>query len=181
MTFRSTPRNRPPLDLDGLERLALAYVSRFATSRARLRDYLCRKLDERGWAGGEGENGTEAVTTLVERFARLGYVDDRALAEARARSLARKGYGARRLSGALDALGIAGEDAASARQQAEEGAWEAALRFAERRRIGPFAASVPDEAGRRRAFAAMMRAGHSLDCVKRILESAPGDVPTWDD
>ena len=181
VTFRRPPSTRPPLDSDGLERLALAYVSRFATSRARLRDYLCRKLDERGWAGGEGENGAEAAATLVERFAGLGYVDDRALAEARARSLARKGYGARRLAGALTALGIAGEDAETARRQAEDGAWEAALRFAERRHIGPFAPSVPDEAARRRAFAAMMRAGHSFDCTKRILESAPGDVPTWDD
>ncbi len=181
MTFQRPSRNRPPLDFEGLERLALTYVSRFATSRARLRDYLCRKLDERGWAPENDRSGEEAVATLVERFATLGYVDDQALAEARQRSLARKGYGARRLTVALGALGIAREDAETARQQAQDGAWEAALRFAERRRIGPFAAAVPDDAARRRAFAAMMRAGHSPDCAKRILERAPGDVPSWDD
>jgi regulatory protein len=180
VTFRRSSRNLPPLDFEGLERLALAYVSRFATSRARLGDYLCRKLDERGWLEND-RSGGEAVATLVERFATLGYVDDQALAEAKQRSLARKGYGARRLTVALGALGIAGEDAETARQQAQEGAWVAALRFAERRRIGPFASAVPDDTARRRAFAAMMRAGHSADCVKRILDRAPGDVPSWDD
>ena len=181
MTFPRPFRTRPPLDSDGLERLALAYVSRFATSRARLRDYLCRKLDERGWTSETDQRGEDVAGTLVERYTALGYVDDRALAEARQRSMARKGYGARRLTGALGALGITGEDAETAQQQAEDGAWEAALRFAERRRIGPFATVEPDEAGRRRAFAAMMRAGHSLDCTKRILARAPGDVPSWDD
>ncbi|KTW08260.1 RecX family transcriptional regulator, partial [Sphingomonas sanguinis] len=34
-----------------LERLALRYVERFATTEGKLVDYLTRKLRERGWAG----------------------------------------------------------------------------------------------------------------------------------
>ena len=36
-------RERPPLDHKMLEELALRYVERFATTRAKLRDYLRRK------------------------------------------------------------------------------------------------------------------------------------------
>ena len=39
-----------PLDEQGLNGLALRYVERFATTRAKLRAYLDRKLRERGWA-----------------------------------------------------------------------------------------------------------------------------------
>ena len=183
VTFKRTPRARPALDSAALERLALDYVGRYATSRVRLRDYLSRKLAERGWTGEPDAEaaGLEAIERLVERFVGHGYVDDAALAEARARSMTARGYGARRLSGALRQLGIAEADAAAARAQAEEGAWDAALRFARRRRIGPFATEKADENGRRRAFAAMMRAGHSAELARTIVESAPGDVPARDD
>jgi len=38
---------RPPLDAEGLERLGLFYAGRYATTRAKLADYLRRKLRER--------------------------------------------------------------------------------------------------------------------------------------
>ena len=44
-------RIAPPLDEAGLNELALAYVARYATSRAKLLAYLARKLRERGWGG----------------------------------------------------------------------------------------------------------------------------------
>jgi regulatory protein len=144
-----------------------------------LRDHLLRKLKERGWSGDEAED--VVVERLVNRVVELGYVDDRALAEARGRSLAARGYGARRLGGVLGALGIGEADAEDAHRQAEEGAWEAALRFARRRRIGPYADAPLDEAARRRAFGAMMRAGHAPDHARRILAAAPGDVSSRDE
>ncbi|HYZ48955.1 MAG TPA: RecX family transcriptional regulator, partial [Sphingomonas sp.] len=55
-SWRSGPgagraRGAAPLDAPALERFALRYVERYATTRARLADYLSRKLRERGWAG----------------------------------------------------------------------------------------------------------------------------------
>jgi regulatory protein len=41
----------PPLDAAALERMALRYVERFATTRGKLVDYLRRKVRERGWEG----------------------------------------------------------------------------------------------------------------------------------
>ncbi len=169
-------RARPALDSAALERLALGYAGRYATSRARLADYLRRKLAERGWAGEEDP----PVAPIVARFVELGYVDDRAIAEAKARTLGARGLGERRLAAALGGLGISDRDARAARAQAAADAWTTALRFAERKRIGPFADREPDEKARRRAFAAMMRAGHSVDDTRRIIAAAPGDVPEPD-
>jgi regulatory protein len=172
----SRPRHKPaprPIDAEGLERLALFYAGRYAATRAKLRQYLERKLRERGWAG----DGEAQVERLVERFSELGYVDDRAFAAARGEALARRGYGIRRVDQALRAAGIEEEDGAAARESAGEQAWAAALRFAQRRRIGPFAGEMPDRPGREKALAAMLRAGHPLDLARRLVAARPGEVP----
>lgn len=168
---RKTPA--PPLDSAAIERLALHYVGRYATTRAKLAAYLRRKLAERGWGG----SGTADVDALVERMAALGYIDDRAFAEARAEALARRGYGARRVAETLRIAGIEEDDALPAREAAAERGWDAALSFARRKRIGPYATSDSDESARRRAFAAMIRAGHPFEFARILTESAAGEVP----
>ena len=167
---------RPPLDAEKLERLALYYVGRYATTRAKLAAYLQRKLTERGWAGAS----PPPLDGLIERFCDAGYIDDAAFASARAASLQRRGYGERRVAQALLVAGIEEEDAAEAREGARDGAWAAALRFAERKRIGPYAAVEADRAARERAFGAMVRAGHRIEYVREILNAPPGTIPEMD-
>jgi regulatory protein len=174
--FRADKRPRPPLDAEGLERLGLFYAGRYATTRAKLAAYLRRKLRERGWNG----PGEAPVERLVERFAGLGYVDDRAFASARAASLLRRGYGEMRVRDALKNAGIAEADGAEARDLAEEEALAAAHRFARRRRLGPYAEAVPDRAARDKAAAAMLRAGHRMELVWKVLGTSPADLPEAD-
>ena len=166
-----------PLDEAALERLALRYVERFATTRAKLGDYLRRKLRERGWA----PDRAPAIEMLAERFVELGYVDDAAFATARSAGLTRRGYGPRRVAASLRAAGIGETDAAPAEQAARDAAWDAALVFARRKRIGPFAAAIGDRATREKALAALLRAGHDMGMARRIVAAAPGDVPEPDD
>ncbi|MBA3678057.1 MAG: RecX family transcriptional regulator [Sphingosinicella sp.] len=168
---------RPPLDSEALERLALFYAGRYATTRAKLRSYLTRKVRERGWEGG----GQVPIESLVERFTELGYVNDRAFATAKGASLQRKGFGERRLDQALYAAGIESGDAVEAKESAQAGAFDAALRFAQRKRIGPYATSEPDRAVRARAFAAMIRAGHSTDLARKMVNSRAGEIPEPDE
>jgi len=164
-------RARPPLDEKRLEELALRYVERFATTRAKLRDYLARKLRERGWEGGREPD----VAELAERFARQGYVDDAAYARAKSQSLTARGFGKRRLVDKLRAAGVGEEDSDEARAHAEEEAVNAALRFAERRRIGPFAATARrDPKEREKALAMMVRAGHSFALAREIVSIPAG-------
>ena len=173
---RERNRIKPPLDGAALERAALFYAGRYATTRARLKAYLSRKLRERGWAG----QGEPPLDSLAERMAALGYVDDSAFASARAASMSRRGYGPRRLDAALRAAGISEEDAGEAREIASNEAWEAALRFAERRKFGPFAPAQADRPAYEKAFAAMLRAGHLARIAKKILAARPGEIPEAD-
>lgn len=161
-----------PLDAASLQELALAYVARFATSRAKLVTYCRRKLRERGWAG-EGEPDIEA---LADKIAGLGFLDDRAYAGMKAASLLRRGYGKGRVRTALAASGIGEEDGAEALESADSGGVAAALRFAERKRIGPYAVKEQDPAAREKAIAAMIRAGHSFTLARRIVSASPDDL-----
>lgn len=168
---RAGPRKpRPPLDEGKLNELMLAYVAKFATSRARLAAYLVRKIRERGW-NGQGEPPVEA---LVAKATRAGFVDDAAFALGKARSLTARGYGARRVGQALHAAGIDEADAGAARDHAREEAVEAALHFAKRRRFGPFAASAVEPKIKEKQLASMLRAGHGFRLARAILELPPG-------
>jgi regulatory protein len=164
-------RTPSPLDEVKLRELALAYVGRFATSRARLRAYLKRKLRERGWA----EERPPDPEAIAERFADQGYIDDSAYALMKSRALSSRGYGKRRVVTALKTAGIEEEDGRAAFDEAEREAVAAALRFAERRRIGPFASrSNDDPHDREKAIAAMVRAGHSFALARTIASMNPG-------
>jgi regulatory protein len=165
------PRRNPrPIDAARLDEMALAYVARFATSRARLESYLRRKLRERGWAG-EGE---PPLAALAERMIDAGYVDDAAYARARSGSLLRRGYGLRRVDEALGAAGIADEVRADVRP-GEGAARRAALAMARKRGLGPFGAAKGggplDRGLREKQIAAMLRAGHPLDSARELVDA----------
>jgi regulatory protein len=164
-------RPRPPLDQPALERLALRYVERFATTRGRLAAYLSRKIAERGWDGATPAD----PAALADRFAERGYVDDRGYATARAAALTRRGIGAHRIEQALRHAGIAEGDRQEIGDEIRESAEASALAFARRRRIGPYALSVADRIQRERHIAAMVRAGHPLAIARKIVSMAPGD------
>ena len=170
MKTRNTPsRARPPLNSEQLRELALRYVGKYATTRAKLRQYLTRKIRERGWDGDRAPD----LERLADRFAELGLVDDAAYALAKSRSLSARGYGKRRLSDQLRQAGVEAADGADAVAHADEAAVDAALRLAQRRRIGPFATETADPRQREKWIAAMVRAGHGLALAKAICIMPP--------
>jgi regulatory protein len=160
-------RQPKPLDAARLDELALAYVARFATSAAKLERYLVRKLRERGW---EDECEPD-LASLVGRYVALGYVDDAAYARAKSGSLLRRGYGPRRVRQALGEAGIA--EAIRDETRPGEGAERrAALALARKRGFGPFGSTRPDRAQREKQLAAMLRAGHTLDSAREMVDAA---------
>jgi len=169
MAVGSDSGRRPPAPLDParLEELALAYVARFATSAAKLAQYLRRKLRERGWAG----PGEPDLAGLVARFVIAGYIDDAGFARARASGLRRRGYGERRVEQALRGAGI-GEAEREAARGGEAEARRAALVLARKRGFGPFGPERPDRERREKQLAAMLRAGHPLDSARALLDAA---------
>jgi regulatory protein len=166
---------RPPTE-DSLAEAALAHLARYATTEAGLARVLANRV--RRWAreaGVEDEASLAglraAVARVVARLAAAGAVSDSAFAEARARRLARGGRSRAAIAAALAAKG-AGEAAAAALAEAlpdEEAELAAACIAARRRRIGPFAARAEDAEARRRALAALARAGFPRGVAEAVL------------
>ncbi len=169
---RKPREKRPPkpLDAEKLQELALHYVSRYATTRAKLVRYLERKLRERGWdeeaSGGEPSFPQE----IAETFAARGFLDDEAYAQMRGRDLLRRGYGPRRVGQALREAGV--EE--GIRERVDTGPRKrakAAILLARKKRIGPFSIEPPDMKTREKHLAAMLRAGHAFTEAKRVLDA----------
>ncbi len=164
-----------PLDRPRLQELALAYVARFSTSSAKLEAYLRRKLRERGW----DDEGEPDPGGIAARFVELGYIDDESYARSRTGSLMRRGYGLRRVSQDLRAAGIdeaTREDIAPGEAEQRR----AAFALARKRRFGPFGRELPDRERREKQLAAMLRAGHSLDSARQMVEAtSEKDAEAW--
>ncbi len=158
--------------------LALHYVGRYATSKAKLAAYLARKIRDRGWGESEAPPQIEA---LIEDFVRLGFIDDAAFAASRARSLTQRGMGMRRVREDLRAKGISETDAIGAHSQAESDKWQAADRFAKRKRIGPYAAETASPEVQQKQLQAFLRAGHGFDIAKRFVRAEPGEMPEFEE
>jgi len=183
-TGRARKRADPiPLDGPTLEALALTYVARFATSTGKLSDYLKRKLRERGWAEGRSSDmPAPDIPGIVARLAERGYVNDAGYAQAQGEGLRRRGYGARRIDTALGSAGIAPALRAAARGSETERR-HAALAFARRKRLWPYAAEQSlDPATRKKHMAAFLRAGHGLDHARRVMDALSlEDAEEWAD
>jgi regulatory protein len=174
---RMKPRRAPaPLNSETLRELALRYVGKYATTKAKLRQYLARKLKERGW----DDARPPELERLADRFAELGLIDDAAYAMAKSRSLSARGYGKRRLADQMRQAGVGQADGADANAHAEEAAIEAALRLARRRRIGPFAAEAPSPQMQEKWIAAMVRAGHDFSISRVISGLRPSEELDFD-
>ncbi len=184
---RAAKRAKPPLTEANLRDLALHYAARFATTAARVEAYLARKIRERGLAeDGDGRAVQPDIPALVARLVELGYVDDDAFARMRARDLATRGYGGRRVEESLRHAGV-GQGVRAAHAPGEAASRRAAALMAQKKRLGPWAreregADDPLAAGKahEKAVAAMLRAGHQYDHVRFVLAaSSAQDVEQW--
>src|SRR3954471_5129270 len=112
---RRAPRPPGKVTAAYVERAALAYLERFASSADNLRRVLTRKVERRCRLR---EEEPEPFLPLVDDVVRLivasGLVDDRRYAEARTASLRRRGGSAQLIVAKLAAKGVEREVAAAA-------------------------------------------------------------------
>ena len=91
-TKSSRPAKKPrKVTADSLERAALHYLERYATSAANLRRILMRRVLRSAEAHGtDPADGKVLVDALVTRYRKAGLLDDAAYARMRAESLHRR-------------------------------------------------------------------------------------------
>lgn len=173
-----------------LERAALHYLERFAASSANLRRVLKGRILRARRAGGEVPDEPDAmVEEVIAKLVRLNLIDDTAFAMSRGAALRRRGGSARQIRGKLKLAGIDGGTIAEALESAdaergetaERGEMRAALRLAQRRRLGPYRPAGERAELRRRDLAALARAGFSLDVARRIVDADDPDALLDDD
>lgn len=154
-----------------LRRYGLYYIERYGSTTARLRTMLARKADRLAAEAEFEAVALRPTIEAIEAFAvRNGLIDDARFAEARAARMRQAGRSARRIAAGLRAKGVAAETAAAAIAAAEGDDLAAAIRYARRRRFGPWDPSgAPD---RQRQLAAMARAGFGARVARRVVTAA---------
>ena len=153
---------------DLLERWALDYLGRYASSAENLRRVLTRRVRRR--APEAVLAAATLIDALVARYRESGLLDDAAYASARVQSLHRRGESMRAMRAGLAAKGVAAADVADAVSALQAAAPDpdlaAACVFARRRRLGPFRRADADHARELGAFA---RAGFSRRVAEAVL------------
>jgi regulatory protein len=162
-----------------IERWALAYLGRFASSAENLRRVLLRRVRKRlAEDRAASADAAAIVEALVANYRATGLVDDAAYAAGRARSRLRRGQSLRTIRAGLAAKGVGAEDARAAIAGLGDGDPDlaAAIAFARRRRLGPFRRDGPDlPAGRAKELAAFARAGFARGVAEAVLRCADAE------
>lgn len=174
------PRRGPKkVTPERLERSALFYLERFASSSENLRRVLMRRVDASAREHGtDPDEGARLVDALIDRYQRAGLLDDKAYAEGKVASLHRRGVSERAIAMKLRQKGVpSGLIEQSLENLREElradGAdpnWEAAMNYARRRRIGPFR-KIAREDNRERDLAALGRQGFDYETARGIVDA----------
>lgn len=178
-------RRRQPLRAtpEALERSALHYLERYDSASGHLRRLLRRKVQVSARVHGtDPEEGRAAIERLIERLIALGLLDDARFARARVRALLLRGTSAAMVRARLRAKAVPAAliEAALAEQTADAGDAElrAALRYARRRRLGPFRPEGrpeerPEDRSKRRErdLAALGRQGFDYETARRVVDS----------
>lgn len=183
-----TRRKPRPLSEERLRQAAFYYLQRFAATEASLVRVLEGKIKRALGPDADREELAqwgEVARKVAQSCLELGLVDDRSYARARARRLHRQGKPLQRIGGMLAEKGVGAADVDHALEALAEECGpaldlRAAIVFARRRRLGPFARERSDDPDlRRKALAAFGRAGFPYNLAVQVLDA--DDVSVLDE
>jgi regulatory protein len=154
-----------------LERWAIHYLGRYASSAENLRRVLVRRV--RRHMPEKLPQVSPLIDALVTRYCESGLLDDAKYAAGRVQSLHRRGASLNAIRAQLAAKGIASSHIAGAVSELHSDAadpdFAAACVFARRRRLGPYRRAAADHARELGAFA---RAGFNRRVAEAVLAYA---------
>ena len=165
-----------------LDKWALGYLERFASSAENLRRVLRRRVRRRTSDNETVQRAAAQIDELVARYQESGLLDDAAYAAARARGRLARGEPLRRIAAGLAAKGVDAEDRAAAldalRETAPDPDLAAACAFARRRRLGPYRRGPAHHktADRNRDLGSFARAGFGRREAEAVLSCTDPDA-----
>ncbi len=171
------PKQRPASP-EYLERAAQYYLARYASSVSNFKSVLQRKIKRRGLPDGVSDGEAQQwIEALTDRFVAVGLLDDAVYGRGKRDSLRRRGKSGRVIEAELRRKGLAAPLIETLLQEPGEAGVnpdiEAAINFARRKRLGPFARREPADPRReqQRALAAFARNGFAYSLARRILDA----------
>ncbi|MCP4039536.1 MAG: RecX family transcriptional regulator [bacterium] len=165
-------RGRKRICANTIERWATRHLERYPSSSENLRRVLARRIDriERECDDRVPE-ATSWIEDAITRMTELGYLDDHRYARQVAEQMRGRGASALRIRHRLSEKGVPWE-IGHAVLAGDDDEFEAAVRYARRRRLGPFRIDAEARADRReRDLAALGRSGFSYDVASRVIDA----------
>lgn len=165
---------KPPTS-ERLEKSALAYLERYAASREGVRKVLMRRVERAARAGvASRDDATASVEAVLAKLATKGLLNDKLYAEGLAASLARRGLARGRIAERLKLKGVGREEVAAALGTVDDTGDDdraRAIRWAKKKRLGPFGDPAKRQARRMRDIAALARAGFEPELARKIVDA----------
>ena len=155
-----------------LKNIALYYLKRFESSVAILRSVLQRRVNDYAYQNKEFDRGEayQWIEDILADFQRYGYLNDRRYAEIKIKDYMSAGKSVRYIKGKMREKGIDEEILSALLEDQEYDEFEAALKLAKKKHIGPF--RTDEEArfeNRQKDMGTLVRAGFSYDVVRRVV------------
>ena len=159
---------------------AIDYLGRYASSRHKLGQIL-QRFANRKLTDYEADDIAAAIQQTIDQCSQLGYVDDEQFAVTVARNERRLGRSQSVIRQRLRQHALSDDIIARAIAEVDEnnanGDMQAAIRFARRRRLGPFAKRhsahhqrLNSHQWKKRDLGAMARAGFSMVISQQVLD-----------
>jgi len=168
-------RRSKGMNENSLYQAALFYLGRYAASSSSVRQVLQRRVTKYAAIDGvEMETATGWIDGIIDRLIRSGLVHDGDFAMGRVRTLFGRGLSIRMIRLKLAEKGLDREVIESALDvfmaDHRDPDLEAACRFAQRRRLGPYRPAEVREKHWKRDLAILARAGFSYEIARMVIE-----------
>jgi regulatory protein len=174
-------RRHPIRSKEALQELAMSYALRFPGTADKMRKHLGKKMREAVDANEASlTDARRWVDEVIATLERVRVLDDLAFAEARARTLHRRGravkYIERDLSQKRTGDDVAKAAVSTLKDEIEDTDLEAAIILARKKRLGPFGPPLPTEVlarkkARDKQLSTFARSGFSLAVARRVVEA----------
>jgi regulatory protein len=156
---------------------ALHYLERYAAPRAGVKAVLQRSVMR---AQRRGDSIPQAVPEWIEaaldKLERAGYLSDKSFAETKLVSLRRAGTSSQKIRQKLAVKGVTVDVVADVLEHDESDDRQAAVAFARRRRLGPYADEKKRAALKDKHIAALARAGFSLTIARWVVNAVDAEA-----
>jgi len=171
---------RPPRKISKtyLENAGLYYLERYSSSVANFRRIIMRKVKRScDYHKVDINEFIPLVDELIERYIKVGLIDDSVFAKAKVTSMRRKGLGKQAIISKLYAKGLAREDIEKAIIEVdnnnENAELEAAIYYTKRKKLGKYRIKPPSDnpdKDKQKELASLARAGFSYTIAHKVLK-----------